>query len=137
MSASPSGQMARLERIRDLSLQGPRNDQDARRFYEDLVRNDRNDAISLSEREQQVLGLYDSVKELELECSLLEAQKTVQPGDLRSRQQGDASADPRQCLLTMWLRRTTWTISSGELKETCSKPRLLIPYGTRSSKMSS
>lgn len=80
--------MATLEGIGDLSLQvvySPGSDPDARKFYEELVRNDSHDTVSLSEREQQVLDLYDSLKELELECSLLEAQKTVQPGDLRSR----------------------------------------------------
>ena len=121
----------------DLSLQGSGSDQDARRFYDDLVRNDARDVISLSEQEQQVLDLYDSLKEIELECSLLEAQTTFQPGDLRSGQQSWASADLRQCLLTTSSRATTWTIKSGEPKLNFLKPRLLIPYGIRSSRMSS
>jgi len=85
--------MATLERIGNLSLRASSNDQDARRFYEDLVRNNSHDAVSLSEREQQILDLYDRLKEIELECSLLEAQKTIQPGDLGTRQYSGPSAD--------------------------------------------
>lgn len=128
--------MAALEQIGNLSLQASGSDQDARRFYEELVRNSPHDVVSLSEHEQQILYLYDSLKEAELECSLLEAQKTVQPGDLRSRRRGGASADPRQCFWTRSRRATTWTIKSGGLRMNCSKPKLPIPYGTKSSRMS-
>lgn len=99
--------MSTLERIGDLSLQAPSSDQDARRFYEDLVRDHPHDSVSLSDRERQILDLYDSLKEIELECSVLEAQKAVQPGDIRRYPYSAASADARQCLSTSFLRATT------------------------------
>ncbi len=136
MPSIVTGLMAALEQIGNLSLQASGSDQDAQRFYEDLVRNIPHDAVSLSEHEQQILDLYDSLKEAELECSLLEAQKTVQPGDLRSRRHGSASADPRQCLWTRFRRATSWTIKSGKLRMNFLKPKLPTPYGTRSSRMS-
>ncbi|MCJ1361128.1 hypothetical protein MMC16_000225, partial [Acarospora aff. strigata] len=70
--------MATLEGMGDLSLQGGTN-QVERNLYEDLVRNVSRDVVSFSEREQQVLDLYETLQEFELERSMLEAQKTVRP----------------------------------------------------------
>ena len=97
--------MATLEGMGDLSLQGGTN-QVERNLYEDLVRNVSRDVVSFSEREQQVLDLYETLQEFELERSMLEAQKTVRPGDQYTQHCG-ASADPQQCLLMMSLSCTT------------------------------
>lgn len=42
--------------------------------YADLLRTSNNDALVLSEREQDVLKLWDQLEELRLEISLLETQ---------------------------------------------------------------
>jgi hypothetical protein len=42
--------------------------------YSDLLQTSYNDAFAFSEREQVALSLYDQVRELELQRSLLEAQ---------------------------------------------------------------
>ncbi len=70
--------MATLDAIGDLSLHGFGAEKS---LYEELIGNNQCKVPSLSERQQQILDLYDSLHELELECSLFEAQKTVQPGD--------------------------------------------------------
>jgi hypothetical protein len=53
----------------NVKLQDPNN-------YTDLLQTDHSDAFAFSESEKLVLQLYDQLKELELEQSLLQAQQS-------------------------------------------------------------
>lgn len=74
--------MAGLDAVKSLSLGDADDDQTGENIYETLIRDNSRDVVALTEREHHVLDLYDSLQELELECGLMEAQTTVQPGDL-------------------------------------------------------
>ncbi|ORY14287.1 centromere protein H (CENP-H)-domain-containing protein [Clohesyomyces aquaticus] len=50
--------------------------------YSQLLQTDHSDAFAFSEQEQVVLALYDQLQELELECSLLEAQENAREPDV-------------------------------------------------------
>lgn len=73
--------MATLDVIGNLSLHNTSGYEGDFSSYVELVRDEKRDVVTLSEREQKVLDLSDRLQELELEGSLLKAHQVVPPGD--------------------------------------------------------